>query len=461
MDTPHDPFMPPSPLVPLPELAEPVNPAQPLPSFSQSQNPPVQNAAPLEAASEAMPVPRADVESTSRFLQDDPAIRNAKIMIIDDEELVIRVVKRFLATDGYSNFVTLSNPRDAFSVIQKEKPDVVLLDIMMPHVTGLDLLKMRQYSPEFHHIPFIILSATSESQVKRDALRLGATDFLAKPVDSSDLTVRVRNSLVVKRHHDTLANYANELERQVKLRTKQIERSREQIIHCLARAAEYRDNETGAHVIRVGKYSGVIAQELGFSEEYCHQIELAAQLHDVGKIGIPDSVLLNPGRLNTEEFDVMKTHCSLGVEIMEPLAETQGEGEVVRRHAEVGGFIMDGVDSPMLELAALIARTHHEKWDGTGYPKGTAGELIPIEGRITCVADVYDALCSERPYKKAFPVEKCLEIMLSERGTRFDPIVLDAFFRRLGDIEKIRKKYNDDFQREQMKAHKKLTGQQQ
>lgn len=394
---------------------------------------------------------RRKVES-SQFLSDDPAIRQSKIMIIDDEELVIRVVKRFLAADGYSNFVTLSNPRDAFSVIQKEKPDVVLLDIMMPHVTGLDLLKMRQFSPEFHHIPFIILSATSESQVKRDALRLGATDFLAKPVDPSDLTVRVRNSLVVKQHHDTLANYAIELERKVKLRTQQIERSREQIIHCLARAAEYRDNETGDHVIRVGKYAGVIASELGFSDEYCNQIELAAQLHDVGKIGIPDSVLLNPGRLNNEEFEVMKAHCALGVEIMEPLAEA--EGHVVRNHAEVGGFIMDGVDSPMLELAALIARTHHEKWDGSGYPTGMKGEMIPIEGRITCVADVYDALCSERPYKKAFSMKKCLEIMLSERGTRFDPIVLDAFFRRLGDVEKIRRAYDDERQRKAMAEHK-------
>jgi len=410
-----------------------------------------------EKVAEIQPQLRMPTESV-QTMADDPDLRNAKIMIIDDEELVIRVVKRFLAADGYSDFVTLSNPRDAFSVIQKEHPDIVLLDIMMPHVTGLDLLKMRQYSPEFHHIPFIILSATSESKVKRDALRLGATDFLAKPVDSSDLTVRVRNSLVVKRHHDTLANHAHELERQVKIRTQQIERSREQIIHCLARAAEYRDNETGAHVIRVGKYTGVIAQELGFSEEYCHQIELAAQLHDVGKIGIPDSVLLNPGRLNNEEFDVMKTHCSLGVEIMEPLAETETEGNVVRRHAEVGGFIMDGVDdSPMLELAALIARTHHEKWDGTGYPLGLKGEMIPIEGRICCVADVYDALCSDRPYKKAFPIEKCLEIMLSERGTRFDPIVLDAFFRRLEDIENVRKTYNDEFQRKQMAAHRKIS----
>ena len=396
---------------------------------------------------------RDPVDSSGLYGGNDAAIHAAKIMIIDDEDLVIRVVKRFLAADGYSNFVTINNPRDAFSVIQKEQPDVVLLDIMMPHVSGLDLLKIRQYSPEFQHIPFIILSASSENQVKRDALRLGATDFLAKPVDSSDLAVRVRNSLVVKRHHDTLANYATELERQVRIRTQQIEHSREQIIHCLARAAEYRDNETGAHVIRVGKYAGIIAQELGFNEDYCHQIELAAQLHDVGKIGIPDSILLNPGRLTSEEFEVMKHHCGLGVEIMEPLAENGGE--VVRGHAQVGGFIMDGVDSPMLELAALIARTHHEKWDGTGYPMRVQGEMIPIEGRITCVADVYDALCSERPYKKAFPINKCLEIMLSERGTRFDPVVLDAFFRRLEDIERVRKAYNDDLQREQILALKK------
>jgi len=214
---------------------------------------------------------------------------NAKVMIIDDEQLVIRVVKRFLASEGYHNFITINDPRDAFKALKSEKPDVVLMDIMMPHLSGLDLLRYRQRTPEFKHIPFIILSATSENQVKRDALHLGATDFLAKPVDPSDLTVRVKNALMVKRHHDHLSNYAIELERQVRNRTRQIERSREQIIYCLARAAEYRDNETGAHVIRVGKYCGVIAEELGFGEDYCRQIEMAAQLHDVGKIGIPDA----------------------------------------------------------------------------------------------------------------------------------------------------------------------------
>lgn len=356
-------------------------------------------------------------------------IKNSTIMIVDDEQLVIRVVRRFLSTEGYSKFITVTDSRQALEKIKTARPDIVLLDIMMPHITGIDLLKMRQHEDSIKHIPFIILSANSEKAIKREALKLGATDFLAKPVDAVDLVLRVQNSLLVKQHQDSLTHYAVELEKKVQQRTRQIDASREQIIHCLAKAAEFRDNETGAHVIRVGKYAAVIAKQLGFGPNYCRQLELAAQLHDVGKIGIPDSVLLNPGKLSREEFDVMKEHCRLGCQIMEPLAK-----------AELNDLKMNGSktnQTPMLALAANIARTHHEKWDGTGYPEGLKGEEIPIEGRITCVADVYDALCSERPYKPKFPREKCLEIMLSERGTRFDPQVLDVFFERLDIIDQI------------------------
>ena len=362
------------------------------------------------------------------------SIRSAKIMIVDDEQLVIRVVRRFLASDGYSNFLTVVDSRQAFDRIKSYQPDIVLLDIMMPHLTGIDLLKIRQQDSLIKHIPFIILSANSEKSIKREALKLGATDFLAKPVDAVDLVLRVQNSLIVKQHQDNLTDYAVELEKKVQQRTRQIDASREQIIHCLAKAAEFRDNETGAHVIRVGKYASVIAKQLGFGPTYCRQIELAAQLHDVGKIGIPDSILLNPGKLNREEFDVMKEHCRLGCQIMEPLAR-----------AELSDLQNSGnrAEAPMLGLAANIARTHHEKWDGTGYPDGLKGEEIPIEGRITSVADVYDALCSERPYKPKFPREKCLEIMLSERGTRFDPQVLDVFFERLDIIDQIGTVHHD------------------
>lgn len=378
---------------------------------------------------------------THSLLKQNEAIRDAKILIIDDEELVIRVVRRFLVSDGYQNFTTVTDPRQALDEIERVKPDVVLLDIMMPNITGLDLLKVRQKVPHLQPIPYIILSATNDNEIKRQALELGATDFLGKPVDPSDLILRVQNALTVKHHYDYVSSYAAQLEDQVRQRTREIERSREQIVHCLARAAEYRDNETGDHVLRVGKYCAIISEQLGFNDEYCRQIALAAQLHDVGKIGIPDSVLLNPGKLSNEEFGMMQTHCDLGNQIMEPLAE--GDAARVRRHASVGGFIMDGVDSPMLELATTIARTHHEKWDGTGYPNKLKGEDIPIEGRICCVADVFDALCSERPYKPSFPLRKCLEIMLSERGTRFDPVVIDAFFERINDIEHVRSQHVD------------------
>ena len=381
------------------------------------------------------PVDSSIVSKTKDF------VRQAKVMIIDDEMLVIKVVKRYLSAEGYANFVVVNDSRQALEKIWEEQPDVILSDIHMPEVSGLDILRARQKNAKLTSIPVLILSGSSGDKVMREALELGATDFLAKPVDPYALSLRVQNALIVKSHHDHLASYALDLEEQVSRRVKQLEDSREQIVHCLARAAEYRDNETGEHIIRVGKYCRVIAEELGFPEKYCREIELGAQLHDVGKIGIPDSILLNPGRLTSEEFDVMKAHCGVGLEIMEPLS--QQDGERVRSHASSGGFIMESVDSPMLQLAASIARTHHEKWDGTGYPEKLAGEAIPIEGRICCVADVFDALCSERPYKPKFPLKKCLEIMLSERGTRFDPKVLDAFFARFAEIEEIRQTYND------------------
>ena len=341
--------------------------------------------------------------------------------------------------EGFSNLLIVSDSSQAFEKILEYNADIVVSDLVMPNVTGLDLLRLRGQHSVCRHIPFIIFSGNTEQSSKREALELGATDFLSKPVDPVDLVLRVRNTLIVKQHQNQLRQYATNLEQQVQSRTRQIEMSRERIVHCLAKAAEFRDFETGSHVVRVGKFTAVIAGQLGFSSDYCEQIELAAQLHDVGKIGIPDSILLNPGRLSREEFEVMKQHCHLGYKIMEPLAEADSEN--FRR--TVRGQIMTGLDSPLLGLAANIALTHHEKWDGSGYPGNLKMEEIPIEGRITCVADVYDALCSERPYKPKFPREKCLEIMLSERGSRFDPQVLDVFFERLDMIIEIGEAHAD------------------
>lgn len=366
-------------------------------------------------------------------------LRTAKIMIVDDDSIMIRVIRRMLSAEGYVNFSSTTDSRKLVEQIDSYQPDVVLLDIMMPHQTGIDILRIRKQRDFLLNIPFIILSANSEKAVKREALTLGATEFLAKPVDPVDLAIRVQNSLIVKQHQNHLTDYATQLEKEVEQRTKQIDTTCEQVIHSLARAAEYRDNDTGAHVIRVGKYAAVLAAELGFDPGYCRQIELAAQLHDVGKIGIPDSILLKPGKLTKEEFRSMKQHCQLGCHIIEPLANNnlKDPARMVRRR----GF--SNIDAPMIALAANIALTHHEKWDGTGYPVGLKAEQIPIEGRITCVADVYDALNSKRPYKPRFSHEKCLEIMLAERGTRFDPAILDIFFEKLDLIRQIADQHPD------------------
>jgi len=372
---------------------------------------------------------------------DNPLTESAKIMIVDDEEFNTKIVRRYLQSAGYKNFAIETDSTKVIERCRVEQPDIVLLDIVMPVVSGIDILKARDGDPTLERIGVIVLSATADSSVKREALDLGATDFLNKPVDTNELFPRVRNTLMIKAHQDHLANYAEILELEVAERTKELQESREQIIHCLARAAEFRDNETGQHVIRVGMYSRIIASELGFSDENAHSLELAAQLHDVGKIGIPDAILLNPKRLTSGEYEVMRGHCSIGKTIIDPL--TKGEKSLLQQHTQMGAGIMEGQDSPLLVLASTIAQTHHEKFNGTGYPLGLKGEEIPLAGRIVAVADVYDALSSNRPYKKAFSQDECFEIILKDRGEHFDPQCVDAFFSRISDIVEVGEKYSD------------------
>ena len=368
-------------------------------------------------------------------------MESAKIMIVDDEEFNTKIVRRFLQSAGYRNFVIETDAKKVIQRCREEKPDIMLLDIVMPELSGLDILRLREGDPIVERVGVIVLSATDDSSIKREALYLGATDFLNKPVDTNELFPRVRNTLMIKYTQDHLANYAEVLEQQVAARTKELQESREQIIHCLARAAEFRDNETGQHVIRVGMYSRIIAEELGYNQEQAHNLELAAQLHDVGKIGIPDAILLNPKRLTQGEFEVMQGHCSIGKTIIDPL--TAHEKQVYKQHTQMGAGIMEGADSPLLVLASTIAQTHHEKFNGKGYPLGLKGDEIPLEGRIVAVADVYDALSSSRPYKRAFSQEECLEIILRDRGEHFDPACVDAFFSRISDILEVSEKYAD------------------
>ncbi len=367
--------------------------------------------------------------------------RTAKIAIIDDEPINIKVVQKYLKDAGYQNIATTTDSTAAMGLILRGKPDLILLDIVMPEVSGLEILQAIRSKQEFRYLPVLILTASTEAKVKQQTLEIGATDFLAKPVDPSDLIPRVRNTLMKKAYHDQLASRRMYLEREVRKRTAELAVSREEVLHCLARAAEYRDDITGHHVQRVGKYAGIIARDLGFDEPKIELLELAAQLHDLGKVAIPDAILHKPGKLDENEFIHMQKHCAFAKKILLPIHED--ESKLHRSHAGLGGNSSNVRKSPLLALAARIAQTHHEKWDGKGYPLGLAGEDIPIEGRITAVADVYDALCSRRPYKEAFPHREVLDIMEKERGAHFDPGVLDALLRKMPQIIKVQEEYTD------------------
>ena len=391
----------------------------------------------------------------------------ARIAIVDDEPLNIQVVQKHLQAAGYRRFVTTSDAATALELLRRELPDVVLLDIVMPEVSGLQILRALKSDDATCRIPVLILTVVSDARIRYEAINLGAADFLNKPVDPHDVIPRVRNALVAKMYQDELARENQRLEREVEHRLAELARSRRQVVHCLARAAEYRDDDTGRHVLRVGLYAGLIARELGFDQEYVELLEMAAQLHDLGKIAIPDSILHHPGKLSPEQIEQMRKHCGIAKKIMQPLAEE--EWRILRTHVGRPGRAPAGTPRPsqglanspanawgngkprptgtpgasLLMLATVIAQTHHEWWDGSGYPLGLAGDDIPLEGRMTAVADVYDALSSRRPYKFAYAKEKCLSMLAEQRGTHFDPAVLDAFFRRQDDVARIQQQYLD------------------
>jgi len=369
------------------------------------------------------------------------SVANSRIAIIDDEPFNIRAIQKFLQYAGYQEFVTTPDPAEAIKLILQGSPDLVLLDIMMPVINGLDILRAIRTTNAIKHLPVLIVTSVENPKVKQEALELGATDFLQKPVDPNELIPRVRNTLLTKAYQDRLARENSGLEMEVNRRSAELIASREEVVHCLARAAEYRDDESGQHVVRVGKYVGIMARELGFDESQIELLELAARLHDLGKIAITDSILKQPGKLDPDQFSLMKQHCDIGSQVLEPIAEEHWK--TLRSHVRLGAGLLHVRSSPLLMLAAKIAQTHHERWDGTGYPLGLAGEDIPIEGRMTAVADAYDVLSSRRPHKPTFSREKCCDILQEGRGTQFDPKILDAFFARKDEIIDVQIQYMD------------------
>lgn len=367
-----------------------------------------------------------------------------KIMIVDDEIANVLIVKKHLERAGYQSFETTTDASATMAMLSRTRPDVLLLDINMPEISGIEILRQIRALEQSHQLPVLVLTANTDDDVKWTCLELGATDFLLKPVDAMELVPRVRNALFNKSYRDQLQNHAAELEIKVQQRTRELENSRREAIFCLARAAELRDNDTGNHVIRVGRFAGIIAKQLGCPDWFVHDIQVAAQLHDVGKIAIPDSILLKPGKLEPEEFEIIQDHVKLGHQIIKP--HMHSDADEMRKHVDTGAeMLRDG--SSLMRLAASIAQTHHEKFDGTGYPIGLAGDDIPLEGRITAVADVYDALSAERPYKKALPREKCFAILEEGKGKHFDPDVLEAFFNAASEIVRVQLEYMDHCER--------------
>lgn len=333
---------------------------------------------------------------------------NARILVIDDEEPNVALLARILERAGCREYRTTTDPRDALPLFVEFRPDLVVLDLHMPHTDGFEILEgLAQHTTEGEYLPVLVVSGNQEPDTRRRALASGAKDFLLKPFDVEEVLLRVRNLLETRRLHQALRSQNEILEERVRERTRELELARIETLERLARAAEYRDDATGQHTQRVGRSAALVARALGLPSEEVDLIRRAAPLHDLGKIAIPDSILLRPGRLSEAEFEIMRTH------------------------TRIGARILSGSQIPLLDVAATIALTHHERYDGLGYPDGLRGESIPLVGRIVAVADVFDALTHDRPYKAAWPVDRAIEEIERQAGTQLDPEVVEAFLRSL------------------------------
>lgn len=331
-------------------------------------------------------------------------MRQANILIVDDQEYNISLLERILRRAGFKQIFTTMDPYQILPMLIEVNPDIVLLDLHMPGMDGLEVLKViREHIGEEQYLPVLMLTADITTEAKQQGLRAGVNDFLTKPYDRTEVILRINNLLKTRELHQQLQQYNANLEQKVQERTEELQRAQIEILQLLGRAAEYRDDMTGQHTMRVGWLSQLIAKQLGFADAELDMIRMAATLHDIGKMGIPDDILLKPGRFTPEEFERMKGHTTIGASILE------------------------GSSFAVLKLAQVIAASHHEKWDGTGYPQGLQGEAIPLEARIVALADFYDALTHERPYKKAWTPQETLDEIMRQRGSHFDPRVVDAF----------------------------------
>jgi len=344
---------------------------------------------------------------------------HSKILIVDDEPVNVLLLEHILAAEGYQNVYSSTDSRQVQSLQQRENFDLILLDMRMPHLSGIDVMTALAEQEQDNFIPILVLTAQTDDETRVNALVAGAMDFLTKPFRHWEVLLRINNMLKTRHFYLAQRVRADELEEKVRARTQEVRANQLKIVQRLGRAGEFRDNETGAHVIRMSRSCQLLALAAGLDSQHAEQILFASPMHDVGKIGIPDHILLKPGKLTVEEFEIMKTH------------------------AQIGGEIIGDDSSELLSLARLIAVSHHEKWDGSGYPDGVSGTAIPIESRISAICDVFDALMSERPYKRAWSLERAVALINDEAGSHFDPDLVATFLDILPDICQLREKYPD------------------
>ncbi len=349
-----------------------------------------------------------------------PKFIDAKILLIDDEMNNLKVLKRMLTSAGFKSIQVAENGEKGIELFDQSPPDIMLLDIRMQGLNGFEVLRqIRKRLPRDTYFPIIILSAQQDAETRLEALGGGARDFISKPFDLMEIVARINNLLEIHYLEKAILEQNRSLEQRVQERKEELNKTRQEVLDRLGRASEYRDNETGMHVLRIGNFAEILAREIGLSERESLLISQASPLHDIGKIGIPDQILLKPEKLDAQEWEIMKRHCEIGAEIL------------------------SGSNSELLNTAEVIALNHHEQWGGGGYPNGLKGESIPLEARIVGLCDVFDALTSKRPHKKPWSAEKAIQQMESQGEEWFDPYLFEALKHCLPRMKEIVRDYTD------------------
>lgn len=362
------------------------------------------------------------LKGTIKLAADSQEMGASSILIVDDEQTNVTLLETLLQMQGYTTLSALSGA-EALTIAVNQKPDLILLDVMMPDMDGFETVTKLKDDLATRHVPVIMITALEDRETKTKALEAGAEEFISKPINLTDLTIRVRNLLRLKKYSDLLTGDNLALEELVRLRTEQLDEAYCDTVLTLVRAAEHKDEGTGHHIKRIGQYCRMLATAMKFRRSFANAIFYASPMHDIGKIGIPDTILLKTSGLTPDEWIIMKTHCTLGASIL------------------------SSGTSPYVKMGAEIALNHHERWDGSGYPNGRRGEEIPISARIMQICDAYDALRSRRPYKDELTHQRAVEIISDGDGRtqpeHFDPNVLDHFRKHSKQFEMIYELYHD------------------